>query len=83
MMVTDAGPVRGVVIHPSRALLVTGGDDYKIRVRGQPPKLSGMVLSADIRLQIFDLRTAVVFLRCTDICITFALSNFTMRCLGL
>ena len=29
------GPVRGVAIHPSRALLVTGGDDYKIRVWGQ------------------------------------------------
>ena len=28
------GPVRGVAIHPSRALLVTGGDDYKIRVWG-------------------------------------------------
>ncbi|KAF8889702.1 coatomer WD associated region-domain-containing protein [Infundibulicybe gibba] len=26
------GPVRGVAIHPSRALLVTGGDDYKIKV---------------------------------------------------
>lgn len=29
------GPVRGVAIHPSRALLVTGGDDYKIKVWGQ------------------------------------------------
>ena len=28
------GPVRGVAIHPSRALLVTGGDDYKIKVWG-------------------------------------------------
>ncbi|KAH9922526.1 WD40-repeat-containing domain protein, partial [Fomitopsis serialis] len=28
------GPVRGVHIHPSRALLVTGGDDYKIKVWG-------------------------------------------------
>jgi coatomer protein complex subunit alpha (xenin) len=26
------GPVRGVAIHPSRPLLVTGGDDYKIKV---------------------------------------------------
>ncbi|KIJ17512.1 hypothetical protein PAXINDRAFT_154172 [Paxillus involutus ATCC 200175] len=26
------GSVRGVTIHPSRVLLVTGGDDYKIKV---------------------------------------------------
>ncbi|KAG8805744.1 hypothetical protein FRC19_007688, partial [Serendipita sp. 401] len=26
------GPVRGVAIHPTRPLLVTGGDDYKIKV---------------------------------------------------
>jgi WD40 repeat protein len=30
-----SGPVRGVAIHPSRALLVTGGDDYKIKVWGE------------------------------------------------
>ncbi|ELU41535.1 coatomer subunit alpha [Rhizoctonia solani AG-1 IA] len=32
---TDAfitGPVRGVAIHPTRPLLVTGGDDYKVKV---------------------------------------------------
>ena len=29
-----AGPVRGVHIHPSRPLLVTGGDDYKVKVWG-------------------------------------------------
>lgn len=28
------GPVRGVAFHPSRPLLVTGGDDYKIRIWG-------------------------------------------------
>jgi len=28
------GPVRAVAIHPSRALLVSGGDDYKIKVWG-------------------------------------------------
>jgi coatomer subunit alpha len=33
------GPVRAVAIHPSRPLLVTGGDDYKIKVWGKsmPP----------------------------------------------
>ena len=29
------GPVRGVNFHPSRALLVTGGDDYKVKVWGE------------------------------------------------
>jgi WD40 repeat protein len=29
------GPVRAVAIHPSRPLLVTGGDDYKIKVWGE------------------------------------------------
>ena len=29
------GPVRAVSIHPSRALLVSGADDYKIKVWGQ------------------------------------------------
>lgn len=29
-----SGPVRGVHFHPSRPLLVTGGDDYKIKVWG-------------------------------------------------
>ena len=29
------GPVRGVAFHPSRPLLVTGGDDYKIKVWGK------------------------------------------------
>ena len=28
------GPVRAVAIHPSRALLASGGDDYKIKVWG-------------------------------------------------
>lgn len=28
------GPVRAVAIHPTRALLATGGDDYKIKVWG-------------------------------------------------
>ena len=32
------GPVRGVAFHPSRALLATGGDDYKIKVWGKQGK---------------------------------------------
>ena len=31
----NEGPVRAVAIHPSRPLLVTGGDDYKIKVWGK------------------------------------------------
>lgn len=33
------GPVRAVAIHPSRPLLVTGGDDYKIKVWGESMRL--------------------------------------------
>lgn len=36
-----AGPVRGVAIHPTRPLLVTGGDDYKIKVWGEVSYLHG------------------------------------------
>ncbi|KAF7798456.1 hypothetical protein EIP86_009677 [Pleurotus ostreatoroseus] len=32
MLMSRAGPVRAVAIHPTRALLATGGDDYKIKV---------------------------------------------------
>ena len=35
------GPVRAVAFHPSRALLVTGGDDYKIKVWGEYDGLVG------------------------------------------
>jgi WD40 repeat protein len=31
------GPVRAVAFHPSRQLLCTGGDDYKIKVWGEVP----------------------------------------------
>jgi len=49
------GPVRGVAIHPSRALLATGGDDYKIKVwgkQGKPhAKLFDLSQTVDIRPQ--------------------------------
>ena len=35
MLMSRAGPVRAVAIHPTRALLATGGDDYKIKVWGE------------------------------------------------
>lgn len=51
------GPVRGVAIHPTRPLLVTGGDDYKIKVWGKYipaldcPKLIYSIHFTDIRPQ--------------------------------
>jgi coatomer protein complex subunit alpha (xenin) len=48
------GPVRGVAIHPSRALLATGGDDYKIRVWGRSLAVPGSAftdINTDIRPQ--------------------------------
>lgn len=35
LLMAFEGPVRGVAIHPTRPLLVTGGDDYKIKVWGK------------------------------------------------
>lgn len=29
------GPVRAVHLHPTRPLLATGGDDYKVKVWGE------------------------------------------------
>lgn len=37
---STVGPVRAVAIHPSRALLVSGGDDYKIKVWGESSWIS-------------------------------------------
>jgi coatomer protein complex subunit alpha (xenin) len=34
MTLVVSGPVRAVAIHPTRPLLVSGGDDYKIKVWG-------------------------------------------------
>jgi hypothetical protein len=41
------GPVRAVAIHPSRALLVSGGDDYKIKVWGELDFIRSRVSVAD------------------------------------
>ena len=49
-----AGPVRAVNFHPSRPLLATGGDDYKIKVWGKHPYSSpglSLNLYSDIRPQ--------------------------------
>lgn len=39
MLILYQGPVRAVAIHPSRPLLVTGADDYKIKVWGESMRL--------------------------------------------
>lgn len=39
-----AGPVRAVAIHPTRALLASGGDDYKIKVWGEQDYTNARVL---------------------------------------
>jgi WD40 repeat protein len=36
------GPVRAVAFHPSRQLLCTGGDDYKIKVWGEVPAICSL-----------------------------------------
>jgi coatomer protein complex subunit alpha (xenin) len=68
------GPVRGVAFHLSRALLATGGDDYKIKVWGKqgklPAKLFNLSQSADIRPQnrrcLFTLHGHLDYVRTTQ-----------------
>ena len=75
------GPVRGVAIHPSRALLVTGGDDYKIKVWGVYTQ--SYAKPDTEKQQIYDLRTDVVCIRCMVIWITSVPCSSIMRCRGL
>lgn len=75
------GPVRGVAIHPSRALLVTGGDDYKIKVWGA--LFVEARESKPDRQQISGLRTGGVSLPYTDTWTTSGLFSSTTRCPGL
>jgi len=42
------GPVRAVAFHPSRQLLCTGGDDYKIKVWGEIPVLRSPSPTAEL-----------------------------------
>jgi coatomer subunit alpha len=67
------GPVRGVAFHPSRALLATGGDDYKIKVWGKQENcVSNFDLShsTDIRPQnrrcLFTLHGHLDYVRTTQ-----------------
>ena len=67
------GPVRGVSFHPNRALLATGGDDYKIKVWGKQGKsMSNFHLnqSTDIRPQnrrcLFTLHGHLDYVRTTQ-----------------
>ena len=49
------GPVRAVAIHPTRPLLVSGGDDYKIKVWGVFC-FRANVISIPYHLSIVDIR---------------------------
>jgi WD40 repeat protein len=66
MLIPYQGPVRAVAIHPSRPLLVTGADDYKIKVWGEsmcfPSKPARLHYS-----QTFDLKIENAFLPYMDI----------------
>jgi coatomer protein complex subunit alpha (xenin) len=64
------GPVRAVAIHPSRPLLVTGGDDYKIKVWGEsmclsfgPPHQSSPDLRPQNRKCLFTLHGHLDYVR--------------------
>ena len=54
-MVGNLGPVRAVAIHPTRPLLVSGGDDYKIKVWGVF-RLFTNAISVPNDLSIVDIR---------------------------
>ena len=76
------GPVRAVAFHPSRALLATGGDDYKIKVWGEYELLDSSCVSPNYP-QISDPQTVAASSRFTDISTTSVPSNSIMRCHGL
>ena len=75
------GPVRGVHFHPTRPLLATGGDDYKVRVWG-----ALFIARAKCHsecYQISDLKIGDVYSHSTVIWTTFELLCSIMRCHGL
>lgn len=76
-----SGPVRGVAFHPSRALLATGGDDYKIKVWGEYQ--SRLPRDVSHCLQTSDPRTAAAFSPSMDTLTMFGPYSFTTRCHGL
>lgn len=62
------GPVRAVAIHPSRPLLVSGGDDYKIKVWGE----STYIPSSKVSLSYTS--------SCPDVlCLTFEIRHQTSK----
>lgn len=79
------GPVRAVAFHPSRPLLVTGGDDYKIKVWGQSDLLifdSSSIEEQATPLQTYGLRADVVCLLFTVIWTTSEPFNSITSSLG-
>jgi hypothetical protein len=76
----DAGPVRGVHFHPSRPLLATGGDDYKVKVECVQPIQCFYVADAQ---QIYDRKTGAASSRSMDTWTMSGQSCFITRCPGL
>jgi len=77
------GPVRGVAIHPTRPLLATGGDDYKIRVWGTCSRLGvGRDTPRLTHMQTSALRTDDASSLCMVTWIMFELFSSIMRCPG-
>ncbi len=78
------GPVRAVNFHPSRPLLVTGGDDYKIKVWGQSILRFRRQHRRVYRwTQIFGHKVDVAYLLSMVIWTMYEPSCFTTRCRGL
>jgi len=79
------GPVRGVAFHPTRDLLVTGGDDYKVRVWGThtPKSFGEKLILVRTSLQTRKYRIASVSSLFMAIWTMFARANSTTRCPGL
>ena len=71
------GPVRVVAIHPSRALQVTGGDDYKINIWGELDFIRAPS-PTDVRIDIRPQRRRCLFTLPGHL-ITYALSSSFMN----
>ena len=75
------GPVRAVAFHPSRALLATGGDDYKIKVWGA--YCSNLSFLAPHSSKTSGLQIAAASSPSMVTLTTFGPFSSIMRCLGL
>jgi len=77
------GPVRAVAFHPSRQLLCTGGDDYKIKVWGEVPVMCSSRLRQLNFRKTSDRKIGSVSLLYMATWITSEQFSFIMKCRGL